>query len=69
MYRLGADTTYLDVAKETKIFSRIKLMAKLIAVKLTISSIKNHMDFQSDALCMYSKILPRNIPIKTTNPD
>jgi hypothetical protein len=66
--RLGSDNTYLDVAKATKIFSRQKLMAKLVAVKLTISFIKNHIDFLIDTLTLkavlvYSKILPRNIPV------
>ncbi len=49
IYRLGSDNTYLDVAKATKIFNRQKLMAKLVAVKPTISFIKNHIDFPSDA--------------------
>jgi hypothetical protein len=67
--RLGSDNTYLDVAKATKIFSRQKLMAKLVAVKLTISFIENHKDFPIDrtltlkAVLVYSKILPRNIPV------
>jgi hypothetical protein len=67
-YRLESDNTYLDVAKATKIFSRQKLMTKLVAVKLTILFIKNHIDFPIDnltlkAVLVYSKILPRNIPV------
>jgi hypothetical protein len=67
-YRLGSDNTYLDVAKATKIFSRQKLIAKLVAVKLTILFIKNHIDFPIDTLTLkavlvYSKILPRKIPV------
>jgi hypothetical protein len=66
--RLGSDNTYLDVAKATKIFSRQKLMAKLVAVKVTISFIKNHIDFPIDTLTLkavlvHSKILPRSIPV------